>query len=437
MKKKTVKIIGAGLAGTEAAYQVLKRGYSVELFEMRPEKLTPAHKTGGFAELVCSNSLKSDDPETAHGLLKRELATLDSLLLRCAYSCRIPAGAALAVNRGDFSHEVENALSGQKNLKVIRAEVGGIDTDADALIVATGPLTGGAFAESLAKLIGGEFLYFFDAAAPIVSAESVDTERAFFASRYDKGDASDYLNCPMSKEEYLRFYTALRTAECAPVKGFERDEVFSGCMPIEVMAGHGEDTVRFGPLKPVGLTDKDGSRPYAVVQLRKENADGTMYNLVGFQTHLLFGEQKRVFSMIPALKNAEFLRYGVMHRNSFLCAPKLLSQSFALKETGKEHIFIAGQLSGVEGYVESIASGLMAGINAVNFLEQKPPLILPDTTVIGALTKYIAESPTKNFQPMNGNFGLLAPIDIKDKRKRKEEYMKRSDEELMKLKIES
>jgi methylenetetrahydrofolate--tRNA-(uracil-5-)-methyltransferase len=395
--------------------------------------MTPAHKTGDFAELVCSNSLKSEDIETSSGLLKAELRLFDSLILSCADKAKVPAGSALSVERRGFSAAVKDALTGFGGLTITEREVKDIaevfPLDGEILIIAAGPLISDALAKSLAGLTGGDFLYFFDAAAPIVSAESIDYGRAFFASRYGKGDASDYLNCPLDKDEYARFYTALISAECAPVRGFE-SQVFSGCMPVEVMARGGGDALRFGPMKPVGIYDADGKRPYAVVQLRKENAAATMYNLVGFQTHLTFGEQRRVFSMIPALREAEFLRYGVMHRNSFINAPAVLDETFSFKDKsgGRGRIFVAGQLSGVEGYVESAMSGLIAAENALRVLQNKPYFRIPDTTMTGALCRYISGGDPKGFQPMNSNFGLLPPLaeNIKDKKKRKAAYAERA-----------
>ncbi|MDR1905775.1 MAG: methylenetetrahydrofolate--tRNA-(uracil(54)-C(5))-methyltransferase (FADH(2)-oxidizing) TrmFO [Clostridiales bacterium] len=421
---KKVKIIGAGLAGCEAAYQLSKRGVETELYEMRPKRMTPAHRTGNFAELVCSNSLKSEDVETSSGLLKEELRIMDSLILKCADKTRVPAGSSLSVDREGFSLKVKEELL-KRDIKIICEEVKDIDGES-IWIVASGPLTSEPLTRSIERLTGKNTLYFFDAAAPIVAADSIDTDNAFFASRYGKGEADDYLNCPMNKEQYSAFYEALVSADCSPVKDFEGSEVFSGCMPVEVMAKRGFDAIRFGPMKPVGLYDKNNVRPYAVVQLRKENREATMYNLVGFQTHLTFGEQKRVFSMIPALKNAEFLRYGVMHRNSFVNAPAILTNTFALKTGERKNIFIAGQLSGVEGYVESAMSGLVASINAANTLMNKPPFILPATTISGALSKYISESDSRYFQPMNGNYGLLPPIEIKDKKLRKSAYAERA-----------
>lgn len=414
--KPTVKIIGAGLAGCEAAYQLLKREYGVELYEMRPLTPTPAHKTDGFTELVCSNSLKSVDPDTSSGLLKAEAATLDSLLLRIAGETAVPSGGALAVDRVLFSARVEEELKKFDRFSVIRQEVTSITDDAP-VIVATGPLTSDKLFEGI-KSLTGEGLHFFDAVAPIVDGGTVDMESAFFAGRYGKGGA-DYLNCPMNKEEYLTFYNALITAETVKLKGFEGKEVFEGCMPIEVMAKRGADTMRFGPLKPVGLYGRNGEKYYAVVQLRKETAEGSAFNLVGFQTNLTFGEQKRVFSLIPALKGAEFLRYGVMHRNTYVDSPRLLDATFKLK--GSNAIYFAGQLTGVEGYVESIVSGQLAAIHLSRQLEGLPPALPPTTTICGALSDYVANA-VGAFQPMNANFGILPNIEEKDKKLRKKRY---------------
>ncbi|MCL2375684.1 MAG: methylenetetrahydrofolate--tRNA-(uracil(54)-C(5))-methyltransferase (FADH(2)-oxidizing) TrmFO [Firmicutes bacterium] len=454
--KPKVKIIGAGLAGCEAALQLAKRKIAVELYEAKPTKKSPAHHSTDFAELVCSNSLKSFDPHTAHGLLKEELKLLDCQLLQIAQTVKIPAGGALAVDRELFAKAVTEKIKAEKLIEVKNEIIHDFDENIPT-IIATGPLTLGNLAQNLEKKFGGN-LSFYDAAAPIVSFESIDFNHAFYASRYDKGDVkeevglfqetikclcqpvgatalgrpkeknTDYINCLLSKIEYNNLIDALTSAECAILKDFEKSEIFEGCMPVEIMAKRGLNTLRFGPLKPVGLIDpKENRRPYAVVQLRKENAQGTMYNIVGFQTNLKFAEQKKVFALIPALKNAEFLRYGVMHRNTYLNAPKVLLPSFQTQKY--KNIFIAGQLSGVEGYVESIASGLLSAIYlAVNLQKVKiPPL--PQTTILGALTAYIT-APNKNFQPMNVNFGLLPPIDIKDKEKRKAAYVERSLESL-------
>ncbi len=425
-----VKVIGGGLAGCEAAWQLANAGIEVELYEMKPHKYTPAHHYRGLAELVCSNSLKAARHDSAAGLLKEEMEKLGSLIVPCAKANAVEAGGALAVDRENFSDSVTEKIMSNPLIKVIDKEVEEIPEDG-IVIIATGPLTAGGLAESIRKKCG-DYLSFFDAAAPIVTFDSLDKEKVFFASRYDRGDA-DYINCPMNKEEYLAFYNALITAESAPLKEFDKRDfkVYEGCMPVEVLAKRGEDTMRFGPLKPVGLIDKrTGKRPYAVVQLRKENAEGTMYNLVGFQTNLKFGEQKRVFSMITGLENAEFVRYGVMHRNSFIDSPKLLSPDYSLKEN--PDIFFAGQITGVEGYIESAASGIMAGINAVKRIKGEEPLILPPETMIGALTAYISGGCSGEFQPMGCNMGILPdlPVRIKDKKQKYAAYADRAIEAL-------
>lgn len=425
-----VKVIGGGLAGCEAAWQIANAGIEVELYEMKPHKYTPAHHYKGLAELVCSNSLKAARHDSAAGLLKEEMEKLGSLIVPCAKANAVEAGGALAVDRENFSDSVTEKIMSNPLIKVIDKEVEEIPEDG-IVIIATGPLTAGGLAESIRKKCG-DYLSFFDAAAPIVTYDSLDKEKVFFASRYDRGDA-DYINCPMNKEEYLAFYNALITAESAPLKEFDKRDfkVYEGCMPVEVLAKRGEDTMRFGPLKPVGLIDKrTGKRPYAVVQLRKENAEGTMYNLVGFQTNLKFGEQKRVFSMITGLENAEFVRCGVMHRNSFIDSPKLLSPDYSLKEN--PDIFFAGQITGVEGYIESAASGIMAGINAVKRIKGEQPLILPPETMIGALTAYISGGCSGEFQPMGCNMGILPdlPVRIKDKKLKYAAYADRAIEAL-------
>ena len=404
-----VNIIGAGLAGCEAAYQLSKRGVNVRLFESKPLKKSPAHHTEMLCELVCSNSLKANRANSAAGLLKEEMRTLDSLLLRCADRCAVPAGGALAVDRELFSAMVTDAIKSDPNIEIICEEVTDIPDDA-ITIIATGPLTHDKLSSAIAERFG-ESLRFFDAAAPIVAADSIDMEHAFFESRYGKGGGEDYLNCPMNKAEYEAFYEALVTAERAPVHEFDvmNPKVYEGCMPIEVMAQRGEDTIRFGPMKPVGLRDpRTGHRPWAVLQLRKENAAATMYNLVGFQTNLKFGEQKRVFSMIPALHDAEFLRYGVMHRNTFIDSPQLLNSDYSVKEN--KNLFFAGQITGVEGYMESASSGLLCGINAARLIGGQPTVTLPDTTMMGALSRYISDPTVENFQPMGANFGVMPPL---------------------------
>lgn len=424
-----VKIIGGGLAGCEAAWQLANAGIKSCIYEMKPHKFTPAHHYSGLAELVCSNSLKASRHDSAAGLLKEEMETLGSLIVPCAKANAVEAGGALAVDRERFSDMVTEKIHSHPLIEVIDEEVETIPEG--PVIIATGPLTAGGLAEDIRRMCG-DYLSFFDAAAPIVTFESLDMDKVFFASRYDRGDA-DYINCPMNKEEYLAFYNALITAESTPLKEFDKRDfkVYEGCMPVEVLARRGEDTMRYGPLKPVGLTDKrTGKRPYAVVQLRKENAQGTMYNLVGFQTNLKFGEQKRVFSMITGLENAEFVRYGVMHRNSFIDSPKLLEPTYALKSN--HDIFFAGQITGVEGYIESAASGIMAGINMARHLRNEELLVLPAETMIGALTAYISGGCSGEFQPMGCNMGILPdlPVRIKDKKAKYTAYADRAIEAL-------
>lgn len=419
----TAAVIGAGLAGCEAAWQLAQRGVKVALFEMKPRKMSPAHHSTGFAELVCSNSLKAARIDSAAGLMKEEMRRLGSLLLSVADTCAVPAGGALAVDRDLFSQGVTQAIRECELIEVIEGEVSEIPSDFDAVIIASGPLTSDALSQSIAKLCSEPYLNFYDAAAPIITAESVDMNFAFCASRYDRGD-DDYINCPMNREEYEAFHTALVSAERAPLHEFdqnaqEQPTVYEGCMPIEIMASRGADTMRFGPLKPVGLRDpRTGHRPWANLQLRRENAEGTLLNLVGFQTNLKFGEQKRVFSMIPALHDAEFVRYGVMHRNTFINSPKLLNADYSMR--GNPVIYFAGQITGVEGYMESAGSGLLAGINAARRMDGKEPLILPRDTMLGALAAYISDSFVADFQPMGANFGILPPIEpkIRDKRMR-------------------
>ena len=410
-----VTVIGAGLAGSEAAWQLAQRGIHVTLREMKPEKKTPAHETEYFAELCCSNSLRSDQLENAVGLLKEELRRLDSLIIRCADATRVPAGGALAVDRHGFARMVTEELRRHPHVTVVEGEV--TEIPEGEVLIASGPLTSDALAVKLQQLFAGTAtLNFFDAAAPLVSFESVDMTSAYFASRYDKG-TPDYINCPMNEEEYKAFWSALIAAEEAEVHGFEDKQVFEGCMPVEVMARRGEDTLRFGPLKPKGLPDpKTGRDPYAVVQLRKDNADGTIYNLVGFQTHLKWGEQKRVFSMIPALKNAQYLRYGVMHRNTYLDSPRLLDRYYRLVK--EPRIAFAGQMTGVEGYVESCASGFLAGVEMARRLRGMEPLDLPKETAIGALGLYVSNESVGSFQPMNINFGIMPPLGHKVRGKR-------------------
>ncbi len=420
-----VSVIGAGLAGSECAWQLAQRGISVKLYEMKPEKRTPAHHTDAFAELCCSNSLRGAGLENTVGLLKEELRRLGSLILACADATRVEAGGALAVDRHGFADLVTERIRSHPNITVIPGEVTAIPEG--EVVVASGPLTSDALAETLETLLGeGCGLHFYDAAAPLVSAASVDMESAWFGSRYDKGTA-DYVNCPMTEEEYAAFWEALTTAQEAEVHGFEDSQVFEGCMPVEVMARRGRDTLRYGPLKPRGLKDpKTGKEPYAVVQLRRDNAQGSIYNLVGFQTHLRFPEQKRVFSMIPALHDAEYLRYGVMHRNTFLDSPRYLNRYYQLKS--EPRIVFAGQMTGVEGYVESAASGFLAGIELARRLRGMAPVDFPQETAIGALGLYVSNESIGNFQPMNVNFGIIPPLDhrVKGKRNKNAELSARS-----------
>ncbi|MGN0479176.1 MAG: methylenetetrahydrofolate--tRNA-(uracil(54)-C(5))-methyltransferase (FADH(2)-oxidizing) TrmFO [Hominenteromicrobium sp.] len=429
-KEQTVTVIGAGLAGTEAAWQIANAGFGVRLHEMKPVKFSPAHKSAGFAELICSNSLKAARLDSAAGLLKEEMRRLGSLLTACAEASRVPAGGALAVDRDRFSEMATEKIRSHPNIEVVTGEVTEIP-ETGVTVIASGPLTSDALAEKITALCGGA-LSFYDAAAPIVTRESLDMAHCFTASRYDRGD-DDYINCPMNKEEYEAFYEALIAAERAPVHDFDvmNPKVYEGCMPIEVMAQRGHDTIRFGPLKPVGLRDpRTGRRPWAVVQLRTENREKTLYNLVGFQTNLRFPEQKRVFGMIPGLQNAEFVRYGVMHRNTFLNSPKLLNADFSMRE--RPGLFFAGQMTGVEGYMESAASGMLAGINAARRLMGKAPLILPETTMMGALAGHAAHSESGDFQPMGANFGIFPPIEphIRDKRARYAAFAERALQDL-------
>ena len=416
MSEKVI-VIGGGLAGVEAAWQLAKENIEVDLYEMKPVKFSPAHHMETLAELVCSNSLKAKRLESAAGLLKAEMRAFGSICMECADLSEVPAGGALAVDRDIFSQLITEKINAHPLIKVIHEEV--TEIPEGNVVIAAGPLASDALSESIASLCG-DGLHFFDAAAPIVSKDSIDMESAFTASRYERGGDSDYINCPMNKEEYESFYEALINAESADLHSFDkRKDVYEGCMPIEVMASRGKDTMRFGPLKPVGLRDpKTGHRPWAVLQLRKENAMGTMYNLVGFQTNLKFPEQKRVFSMIPALKNAEFIRYGVMHRNTFIDSPRLLSGDFSFR--ARKNLFFAGQITGVEGYMESASSGILAGINMARQINGKETLVLPETSMIGALQRYISDESVKNFQPMGANFGVLPPIEpkIRDKQQR-------------------
>ncbi|MBQ7096103.1 MAG: methylenetetrahydrofolate--tRNA-(uracil(54)-C(5))-methyltransferase (FADH(2)-oxidizing) TrmFO [Clostridia bacterium] len=416
MNKKAT-VVGAGLAGCEAAYQLAKRGIEVTLYEMKPQKMSPAHHSENFAELVCSNSLRGASLSNAVGLLKEEMRRLDSIIMQAADATQVPAGGALAVDREAFSKNITDAISAHPLITVVQKEITSLPED-ENVIIATGPLTSDALSESIHSYFGKEYLSFFDAAAPIVTYESINMDKAFFASRYNKG-TPDYINCPMTKEEYLAFYHALRAAECAELHDFDH-QVFEGCMPIEEMARRGEDTMRYGPLKPVGLVDdRTGLKSYGVVQLRKDNAAGSLYNIVGFQTHLKFPEQKRVFSMIPGLENADFVRYGVMHRNTYLHSPSLLHADFSVK--GKETLYFAGQMTGVEGYVESASSGLMAGLSlAAKILELSLPRF-SNIHAIGAMGQYIS-TPNDHFQPMNINFGIIAPLEQRI-RVKQERYM--------------
>lgn len=430
-----VRVAGAGLAGCEAAWQLAKRGISVLLYEMKPHRFSPAHHNTNFAELVCSNSLRSDLLSNAVGLLKQEMRELDSLIMKSADRHRVPAGGALAVDREGFSQEITDVIRNHPLIEVVEKEVTSFFGE-DPMIIATGPLTSEGFIPEIRALTGEQYLHFFDAAAPIVTDESIDHEKVFRASRYGKGEA-DYLNCPMSKAEYDRFYQALVQAETAPLKDFEQHNVFEGCMPVEVMAGRGKETLLFGPLKPVGLKDpRGGQPPYGVVQLRQDDAAGSLYNIVGFQTNLKWGEQKRVFSMIPGLEHAEFVRYGVMHRNTFLNSPKLLDYSYRLKK--KPQLYFAGQITGVEGYAESAASGLTAGLFCAASVKgvKLPPL--PKETALGALADYVSNPAVTKFQPMNINFGLLPPLGvrIKGKREKNEAVSQRALEHLRRYKEE-
>ena len=434
MTKEYITVVGAGLAGSEAAYQIAKRGIPVKLYEMRGVKATPQHKTDKFAELVCSNSLRGDSLTNAVGLLKEEMRRLDSVIMRAAEATRVPAGGALAVDRDGFSETVTQEVTNHPLIEVIRAEVTDIPLEG-IVVIASGPLTSDALAEKIHALNGGDGFYFYDAAAPIIDKASIDMDKVYLKSRYDKGEAA-YLNCPMTKEEFMAFHEALTTAEEAPLNSFEKEKYFEGCMPIEVMAKRGIKTMLYGPMKPVGLEypddykgprDGDYKTPYAVVQLRQDNAAGSLYNIVGFQTHLKWGEQKRVFSMIPGLEKAEFVRYGVMHRNSYMDSPNLLEPTFATKKNPQ--LFFAGQMTGVEGYVESAASGLVAGLNAARLFKGEEALVFPQTTAIGALPHYITHTDSKHFQPMNVNFGIIKELEgprIRDKKERYEKIAERA-----------
>ena len=430
-------VIGGGFAGVECASQLAKRGIDVDLFEMKPTKYSPAHKSANLCELVCSNSFKAMRVESASGLLKAEMKLLGSVCVDCAEKSAVPAGGALAVDRDVFASLVTERIESNERINVIRKEITEIPTGYDAVVIAAGPLVSDALAESIKGLTGSAFLSFFDAAAPVIEADSIDMDNAFLQSRYDRGGEDDYINCPMNKEEYEAFYEALINAEIAELHEFDKKHVYEGCMPVEIMAKRGPDTIRFGPLKPVGLRDpKTGHRPWAVLQLRKENREGTMYNLVGFQTNLKVPEQKRVFSMIPALHDAEFVRFGVMHRNTFLDSPRLLNGDFSMKE--HPEIFFAGQITGVEGYMESAAAGIMAGINAARRILGKDTVVLPPENMIGALSRYISDEFVTNFQPMGASFGLLPqlPEKIRDKKERYGALAKRSLEMLGNMSID-
>ncbi|GEK30283.1 methylenetetrahydrofolate--tRNA-(uracil-5-)-methyltransferase TrmFO [Kurthia zopfii] len=409
-----VNVIGAGLAGSEAAWQIAKRGIQVKLYEMRPVKQTPAHHTDKFAELVCSNSLRANNLTNAVGVIKEEMRQLDSIIIEAADACSVPAGGALAVDRHEFAGYITEKVKNHPLVEVIHEEVTEIPKDG-ITIIATGPLTSPDLAKAIQEATGLDYLYFYDAAAPIIEKDSIDMDKVYLKSRYDKGEAA-YLNCPMNEEEFNAFQQALVEAEVAPLKEFEKEKYFEGCMPIEVMASRGPKTMLFGPMKPVGLEDpKTGKRPHAVVQLRQDDAAGTLYNLVGFQTHLKWGEQKRVFQMIPGLENVEIVRYGVMHRNTFINSPKVLAPTYQLKT--QPNVFFAGQMTGVEGYVESAGSGLVAGINAAQMAMEKDLKIFPAETALGSMARYITEADSKHFQPMNVNFGLFPALDVKLKSK--------------------
>ncbi len=421
---KHVTVIGAGLAGSEAAWQLAKQGVDVHLYEMRPKKQTPAHHTDKFAELVCSNSLRANTLTNAVGVLKEEMRRMDSVIIKSADECAVPAGGALAVDRHEFAAKVTENVKNHSNVTVFSEECTKIPDG--PTIIATGPLTSKDLSDQLKALSGEEYLYFYDAAAPIIETESIDMEKVYKKSRYDKGEAA-YLNCPMTEEEFNTFYEALISAETVPLKEFEKEIFFEGCMPIEVMAQRGQKTMTFGPLKPVGLEDpRTGKRPYAVVQLRQDNASGTLYNIVGFQTHLKWGPQKEVIRLIPGLENADIVRYGVMHRNTFINSPNLLKATYQYKD--RENLFFAGQMTGVEGYVESAASGLIAGFNAARLMKDEEPLVFPEETALGSLANYITTANPDNFQPMNANFGLFPPLEtrIKGKKERNETIANRA-----------
>jgi len=419
--KQQVTVIGAGLAGSEASYQLAKRGYDVHLYEMRPKKKSPAHQTGLFAELVCSNSMRSNSLENAVGLLKQEMRELDSLIIRCADLAQVPAGGALAVDRNVFAKTVTNELRNHPNITIHEEEVVGIPEG--PTIIATGPLTSDALSQAIKELIHEDYLFFYDAAAPIIEFDSINMDKAYLKSRYDKGEAA-YINCPMTEDEFNVWYDELISAETVAIKEFEL-KVFEGCMPFEEMARRGRQTLLFGPMKPVGLERPDGTRPHAVVQLRQDNLEGTLYNIVGFQTHLKFGEQKRLIQMIPGLEDASIVRYGVMHRNTFINSPKLLTRNYRLRAS--DYLYFAGQITGVEGYVESAGSGLVAGISLACKLANLEEVVFPETTIIGSESYYVSHASISDFQPMNANFGIVQPIGEKHRKKdRKRLYAERS-----------
>ena len=431
MTEATVNVVGAGLAGSEAAWQLAERGIKVNLYEMRPVKQTPAHHTDKFAELVCSNSLRANTLTNAVGVLKEEMRKLDSVIIGAADACAVPAGGALAVDRHEFAAHVTNRVKDHPNVTVFNEEIAEIPQG--PTVIATGPLTSQALSQQLKELTGEEYLYFYDAAAPILEKDSIDMDKVYLKSRYDKGEAA-YLNCPMTEEEFDRFYDALISAETVPLKEFEKEIFFEGCMPIEVMGQRGRKTMLFGPMKPVGLEDpRTGKRPYAVVQLRQDDAAGTLYNIVGFQTHLKWGPQKEVIQLIPGLENAEIVRYGVMHRNTFINSPKVLKATYQFRN--REDLFFAGQMTGVEGYVESAASGLIAGINAARLVNGEEPVEFPHETAMGSMARYITTTNAKNFQPMNANFGLFPdlPEKIRSKQERNEKHASRALETIQKF----
>lgn len=419
--EEIVNIIGAGLAGVEACHQLVKRGYKVRLYEMRPKKMTPAHHSENFAELVCSNSLRADGTSNAVGVLKAEMEMMDSIIIKFARIHQVPAGGALAVDRDNFSKAITDYIVNHPLVEVIHEEV--TEFPEGKTIIASGPLTSDSLSNAIKEKLGEDYFYFFDAAAPIVTKESINFDIAYYKSRYDKGD-NEYINCPMNEEQFESFYDALINAKVVKSKDFE-EKFFEGCMPFEEMARRGKQTLLFGPMKPVGLTAPDGTRPYAVVQLRQDNVQASLYNIVGFQTHLIWPEQKRIIQMIPGLENASFVRYGVMHRNSFICSPKHLLNTYQLKTY--PDVFMAGQITGVEGYVESAQSGIVAGMNMVRILEGKEMLVFPDETVMGSLAKYITNASSDNFQPMKANFGILPDFSVRIKKKeRKEAYATRA-----------